>query len=153
MNAVHSEHEKNIPSDPWRSHQLEVGTANPDHPYSSFATGNRETLWVRPKEKNVDVRSSLLEFHKNHYSANIMSLAVLGSESLDELQLLVESLFTDVVNSDVAAPIWPENPYGENELQTIVEMVPIKDIRHLSVMFPIPDTTKQYKSSVSIFLK
>jgi secreted Zn-dependent insulinase-like peptidase len=43
VNAVHSEHEKNIPSDPWRSHQLEVGTANPNHPYSYFATGKSES--------------------------------------------------------------------------------------------------------------
>lgn len=77
-----------------------------------------------------------------------MTLAVLGSEPLDELQELVESLFTDVENHNVTAPVWPENPYGTQELKTNIEMVPVKDIRHLSVMFPIPDTTAQYKSSV-----
>jgi len=44
VNAVHSEHEKNIPSDPWRSHQVEVGTANSSHPYSYFATGKSVDL-------------------------------------------------------------------------------------------------------------
>jgi insulysin len=77
VNAVHSEHEKNIPSDPWRSHQIEVGTANPNHPYSYFATGNRETLWTRPREKNVDVRSALMDYHRAYYSANLMSLGKL----------------------------------------------------------------------------
>ncbi|ODN05282.1 Insulin-degrading enzyme [Orchesella cincta] len=152
VNAVHSEHEKNIPSDTWRSHQMEVGTASLSHPYSRFATGNRDTLWVKPREQKMDVRASLLDFHRQHYSSNIMSLAVLGSETLDELQALVESLFTDVVNTNVTAPAWPENPYGAAELQTKIELVPIKDIRHLSVMFPIPDTTKHYKSSAEGYL-
>jgi len=43
VNAVHSEHEKNIPNDSWRMHQLEVSLANPDHPYCHFATGE---LWI-----------------------------------------------------------------------------------------------------------
>lgn len=164
VNAVNSEHEKNIPSDPWRSHQLEVGTANPQHPYSYFATGeihilyklyytvqryckdtnyfnknvgNRETLWTRPREKNIDVRSALMDYHRAYYSANLMSLAVLGAESLDELQKLAEEMFLDVENQNVTAPFWPENPYGPNELQIQIEMVPIKDIRHLSGKFMI----------------
>jgi insulysin len=77
-------------------------------------------------------------------------LVVLGSETLDELQHLVEELFLDVDNRDVVAPFWDENPYGQNELKTRIEMVPVKDIRHLSVMFPVPDTTPHYKSSVII---
>jgi len=78
-----------------------------------------------------------------------MALAVLGAEPLDELQQLAESLFSDVVNINVPLPLWPESPYGDAELQTKIEIVPIKDLRHLSVMFPIPDITQHYKSSVS----
>jgi len=93
-----------------------------------------------------------MSYHRSYYSANLMSVAVLGSETLDELQAVVEEMFLDVENRDVEAPIWTENPYGPNELQTRIEMVPVKDIRHLSVMFPVPDTTVHYKSSVSLKL-
>lgn len=31
-----------------------------------------------PKEKNIDTREALLKFHKRYYSANIMTLCVLG---------------------------------------------------------------------------
>jgi insulysin len=96
----------------------------------------------------MDVRGALMDYHNAFYSANLMSLAVLGSETLDELQTIVEEMFVDVENRDVEAPYWSENPYGPNELQTRIEMVPVKDIRQLSVMFPIPDTTPQYKSWV-----
>lgn len=78
LNSVHSEHEKNLASDAWRLNQLDKSSANPSHPYSKFATGNKETLKCIPKEKNINVREKLLEFHNKYYSANIMSLCVLG---------------------------------------------------------------------------
>ncbi|CAL8128505.1 unnamed protein product [Orchesella dallaii] len=152
VNAVNSEHEKNISCDSWRSYQMECCTANPDHPYSWFSTGNKDTLWVKPRERKVDVRASLLDFHRQHYSSNLMSLAVLGSENLDELQQLVETLFSDVTNLSIATPEWPENPYGDAELQTRIEIVPIMDLRHISLLFPIPDVSQHYKSNPEGYL-
>ena len=78
-----------------------------------------------------------------------MSLAVLGKESLDELQAMVEKMFCDVKNFDVELPRWPESPYGTNELRKRISVVPIKDVRYLSILFPIPDFTKHYKAAVS----
>ena len=40
--------------------------------------GNKSTLCDIPKSQNIDVREELLKFHKQWYSANIMSLAVIG---------------------------------------------------------------------------
>lgn len=39
INAVNSEHEKNIPSDVWRLDQLDKHLCDPDHPYNTFGTG------------------------------------------------------------------------------------------------------------------
>ncbi len=44
MNAVNSEHEKNLQSDGWRQWQLLKHVSNPDHPFSQFSTGTIETL-------------------------------------------------------------------------------------------------------------
>lgn len=41
VNAVDSEHEKNLMNDAWRLFQLEKATGNPDHPFSKFGTGMR----------------------------------------------------------------------------------------------------------------
>ncbi|XP_013911111.1 PREDICTED: insulin-degrading enzyme-like [Thamnophis sirtalis] len=40
VNAVDSEHEKNLMNDSWRLFQLEKATGNPNHPFSKFGTGN-----------------------------------------------------------------------------------------------------------------
>lgn len=42
MNAVDSEHEKNLMNDAWRLFQLEKATGNPNHPFSKFGTGLSE---------------------------------------------------------------------------------------------------------------
>jgi insulysin len=41
-------------------------------------SGNIQTLDVIPKKNGINVRDALLEFHAKWYSANIMTLAVLG---------------------------------------------------------------------------
>ena len=75
---------------------------NPQHPLSKFTVGNLETL------ADLDgrpVRDELLAIYQKYYSANIMKLVVLGSESLDQLQAMVEPRFSLVANNDVQVDI------------------------------------------------
>jgi insulysin len=44
MNAVNSEHEKNIPSDVWRKDQLDKHMADSAHPYHTFGTGTQRII-------------------------------------------------------------------------------------------------------------
>jgi len=49
VNAVDSEHEKNLMNDAWRLFQLEKATGNPNHPFSKFGTGRN------PQELSLDL--------------------------------------------------------------------------------------------------
>ncbi|XP_049883205.1 insulin-degrading enzyme [Pectinophora gossypiella] len=152
LSAVNSEHEKNTQSDTWRLDQLNKSTANPAHPYHKFGTGNKETLETIPKQKNIDVRKELLKFHKEWYSSNIMTLVVLGKESLDELEAMVVPLFSQVEDKSVTAPTWPEHPFPAELRRKRAYCLPVKDLRSLSIDFPIPDYRKHYKSAPSHYL-
>ncbi|XP_047206876.1 insulin-degrading enzyme isoform X1 [Girardinichthys multiradiatus] len=152
VNAVDSEHEKNLMNDAWRLFQLEKATGNPDHPFSKFGTGNKLTLETRPSKEGIDIRQELLKFHSTYYSANLMGLCVLGRESLDELTSMVEKLFGEVENKNVPVPEFPEHPFQEEHLKQFYKVVPIKDIRNLYVTFPIPDLQKYYKSNPGHYL-
>ncbi|XP_008428221.1 insulin-degrading enzyme isoform X2 [Poecilia reticulata] len=152
VNAVDSEHEKNLMNDAWRLFQLEKATGNPNHPFSKFGTGNKLTLETRPSKEGVDIRQELLKFHSTYYSANLMGLCVLGRESLDELTAMVENLFGEVENKNVPVPEFPEHPFQEEHLKQFYKVVPIKDIRNLYVTFPIPDLQKYYKSNPGHYL-
>jgi len=145
MKAVNSEHEKNIPNDGWRIRQLEHFLSNPQHDYHKFGTGNTETLKDKPKKEGIDVRQELLKFHAGKrsspkqeqgltlsldwYSSNIMGMAILGKESLDELEEMVKKRFSNVDNKSVQTPAWENHPFRQEDKQIIVYAVPIKDTR------------------------
>uniref|UniRef100_A0A8P4GJV8 Insulin-degrading enzyme n=1 Tax=Dicentrarchus labrax TaxID=13489 RepID=A0A8P4GJV8_DICLA len=152
VNAVDSEHEKNLMNDAWRLFQLEKATGNPNHPFSKFGTGNKLTLETRPSKDGIDIRQELLQFHSTYYSSNLMGLCVLGRESLDDLTSMVVNLFGEVENKNVPIPEFPEHPFQEEHLKQFYKVVPIKDIRNLYVTFPIPDLQKYYKSNPGHYL-
>lgn len=151
INAVHSEHEKNLAADVWRIRQVNKSLASDTHPYRKFGSGNKETLSEIPKEKGIDVRTELIKFHNEWYSANIMCLSVFGKESLDELEEMVVSKFSLVGNKNIKATIWDEQPYLPEHFAQKVHIVPIKDVRNLTLSFPTGDLDQYYKSGVILF--
>ncbi|XP_036326734.1 insulin-degrading enzyme-like [Rhagoletis pomonella] len=152
INAVNSEHEKNLPSDIWRVKQVHKHLAKPDHPYCKFGSGNKVTLHDIPKSKNIDVREELLKFHKKWYSSNIMSLAVLGKESLNDLEDMVIEKFSTIENKNVEIPTFPPEPFAEDKYAQKTYIVPIKDLRSLTISFTTADLTEFYKSAPDSYL-
>ena len=65
VNAIESEHSKNLQSDFWRYEQLFKLRADPSHPYAKFGTGNRRTL----NDGDDATRDALLAFHGRYYQA------------------------------------------------------------------------------------
>lgn len=116
LRAVDSENKKNLQNDSWRLYQLSKSLSNPEHPYVKFSTGNLETLKEEPSKKGVDVRKEFINFHEQHYSANVMKLCVVGIEDLDTLQNWVESMFTGVKNKNLEPPQYPGDVLTDNEL-------------------------------------
>ena len=50
-----------------------------------FYLGNKDTLETRPTEMGLDIRKELLKFYEKYYSANLMSLVVLGKGKFSQL--------------------------------------------------------------------
>ncbi|TGD74117.1 peptidase M16 [Mangrovimicrobium sediminis] len=148
-NAVEAEYQMGLKSDPRRALDVLQDLINPEHPFSRFTVGSLETLADRP---GAPVRDDLLAFYDSHYSANRMRLVVLGSESLDELQSMVEPKFAPVRNQslqaeDISAPL-----FTPAELPLYVQIRPQAALRELQVMFPIPDYRDAYRSQPLAYL-
>lgn len=146
INAVHSEHEKNLASDVWRIRQVQKALANPDHPYSKFGTGNKDTLLDIPKKNGIDTRAELIKFHDKWYSSNIMTLAIFGKESLDELEELTLKYFSEIENKNVKLPEWSDKVYLEDQQRVRTYITPVKDTRTLTISFQIPDYDEHFRS-------
>ena len=80
-NAVDSENSKNLQDDEWRTDQLLHSLSSNLSKHHSFSTGNKETL-----TGGEQLREALTAWYKSHYSSHIMSLALTGNQSLDDLE-------------------------------------------------------------------
>jgi insulysin len=115
MKAVDSENNNNLQSDTHREYQLTRSTGTPGHPWSMFGTGNYETLHDLPQQSGVSITEHLLAFHRLHYSALNMRLAVVGRNDLQQLQQWVEVNFSNIPSRAVAEHVPPPVPFAGND--------------------------------------
>uniref|UniRef100_A0A914XIB4 Insulin-degrading enzyme n=1 Tax=Plectus sambesii TaxID=2011161 RepID=A0A914XIB4_9BILA len=145
--AVDSENSNNLQNDAWRLIQLERTMSDPKHDYSKFGTGNKTTLLEDAKAKGMEPRTELLKFHKQFYCSNIMGLCIIGNQSLDEMESeMVAKMFVDIENKKSTRKKWETHPYGKDQLGHRLEVVPVKDLRNLSISFPLPDLDPYYRA-------
>ncbi|KAK5134751.1 hypothetical protein LTR08_006126 [Meristemomyces frigidus] len=153
LKAVDSENKKNLQTDVWRINQLNKSLSSKKHPFHKFSTGNFKVLHDDPIQRGVQIRDAFMEFYQQHYSANRMKLAVLGKESLDELQEWVEELFSDVKDKTLPKLRWDDVPiYDVEEVGTQIFTTPVMDQRNLDVYFPYPDEEELYESQPSRYI-
>lgn len=152
LNAIDSEHQKNILNDSRRMYYINKVTSKPGHVYQKFGTGNLETLKTIPAEKNIDIRQLLLDFHTKYYSANIITVCILGKDTIEEIEKFTVPLFDQVKNKDVIVPECKEFPYGEEEKQVILKVPTIKEMKKVELKFTIPDYGDHYMSNPCHYL-
>lgn len=145
IRAVDSENKKNLQNDMWRMYQLDKLTSNPEHPYNGFSTGNLETLNDEPVSRGLNVRDILLQFYKEQYSANIMSLVILGKESLDDLTEWAITKFSDVPDNSLPRPSYGgELIYGPDQMCKLTKAKPIMVSNKLELSFMIPSDMEEH---------
>ncbi|MCS5562707.1 MAG: insulinase family protein, partial [Oleiphilaceae bacterium] len=148
-NAVHSEFSSKQKEDRRRFYSVKKAASNPDHAFSQFAVGNLSTLANTEKQP---LRPDLIEFWKSHYSANLMTLAVYGPQSLDDLEQMVRSRFSAIENRNLTAKTFPQPLYQPEQLPAKITADAIKDVRSLSLSFPIPSQDDMYRTKPASYV-
>ncbi|MEM8560891.1 MAG: insulinase family protein [Pseudomonadota bacterium] len=148
-NAVEAEFQMGLKSDGRRNLDVLQTVMNPAHPFSQFTVGSLETLEDRP---GSTIREELINFYNSHYSANIMRLVVLGTESLDELESMVVPLFSAVPNNDFEQGEVPVPLFLPDSLPKLVTVQPQATLRQLDLSFPIPDFRADYDAKPVSYL-
>lgn len=146
LEIIQSEHEKNKWNDVWRTNQVERATANPGHVFSHFSTGTRQTLTV---EKGADrsLRYELFQFYMANYSANIMCLCLVHNDSLDAMEELAKAYLQGLLNKNVPERIWPSKPFKPRQMRTKIYIVPVKEVCHVNLTFPMEDISAFYSAA------
>jgi insulysin len=74
-----------------------------------------------------------------------MSLVLYGSESVETLTSWVHELFTEAKNLGIESPIFEGHPTGEDQIHTLCRVKPVRDLRYVEIVFPLPETMSHFK--------
>jgi insulysin len=138
MNAVDSEYRLGLKDDSRREYDVLREIVRPEHPLGTLAVGNLETLGAE------GIRDELLAFYDRFYSANLMTLVVLGREPLDELQAAVSARFAAVVDRDRQAMTVVPSMFAAGTLPLELHIRPLQEARELTLLFPIPSARSHF---------
>lgn len=180
VQAVDSEHAKNLMQDQWRMYQIsksKLVESGSDHPFGSFGSGNAESLPTvvvnddtggdgdTNGDNETHIREQLLEFFQTYYrkSLDLYKLVVLGKESLEDLEAMVERYFVELVdlfdnddnvydntNNNLLKDLYPA-PDSWNVPQRL-HVVPISKVHGLELQFPMREIKSLYKSKPTRYL-
>jgi len=143
-NIVHSEYMARIRDESRRENDVLNQLLNPDNPTTGFAVGSRDTL--ADPEGEATLRERVIDFYHRYYDANVMNLAVVAPQPLDELEALVVERFADIPDHDLSAPTIDAPLIDPDTLPRYVERQSLQDRRQLRFYFPIPDPTDEYRT-------
>ncbi|MDX1432834.1 MAG: insulinase family protein, partial [Gammaproteobacteria bacterium] len=147
--VVHSEYASKVRSDGRRHYYAQKQAMNPRHPYARFAVGDNETLADREGD---GIRDELIAFYRDHYSANLMTLAVLGSEPLDVLERWVRERFSAVPNARKEPLATSEPLFEPDRLPARLTLTPVKEKSSVTLTFPIPPVDQHVRSKPTFYI-
>lgn len=168
VQAVDSEHAKNVNVDVWRTMQLSKSKIAPlpNHPYGGFGSGNQESLPIET------IREKLLAFFETYYrqSLGLYKLVVLGKEPMDDLQAMVEGYFGELVDAfgeaknstspttpSLSPPFvlqtwYPPVPASSWQVPQRLHVVPVSQVHAVELQFPMREVLTAYKSKPTRYL-
>jgi len=101
VQAINSEHEKNVQSSGRRIFQLLEEQADPASSVGRFATGNMETLYDAPSRNGTSPVDALKIYFKERYCPEQMRLVTFGPDTLKEqLDMVKEAGFDNLPKGD-----------------------------------------------------
>jgi insulysin len=145
LNAVNSEHQKNINNDAWKHFQLSLDLANKNSPINTFMTGSLNTL------KKPNIREKVIEFYNKYYKSENISICIASSKSHDELFNIINKTFGKIEHKKKTKLIIDTPFYSENKGKTI-HMKTSTNKYELSYYYDIPEQSSYlYSKEFRIF--
>lgn len=156
INAVDSEFQGGMTHPWWRYVGIMDMSANPEHPFH-VACGNVKVLKDEPKERGIDLYEEMTKLYQSCYSANGMTLCVIGRESLSELETVVKSLFGGVANKGVTMAIGDSHgggkpPFVPEDWNRLLLQNPVQDIKELTFSWVLPWQSPLWKSKPTAYI-
>ena len=149
INAVNSEHMKNINNDMWSIFRLQTLLSKKNSDISKFSTGNLETL------NKKGIRNAMINFYNDYYCSDRIAISVVTSLDANKVQNELIKIFSQIKYKK-SKKITINKPYF-NKQPKYVHYVPNQKMNQLIYLFEIPDVSnfrrnKEMELISSIFI-
>lgn len=158
INAVDSEHKKNMPDTSRRLWHLLRSKANPKSPLSKFSTGNLKTLKTVPEKDGKSLEGALKAFHEKHYCPSRMHLVIMSNQTAEK-QLEIAHKSFDALGKQVKKscgprPIYEDIPSYSKDLGNIRRSITVgtPGTPQLELMFPVASLRTHYKEQAEVYV-
>ena len=140
INAIDSEFSKNKNNDIRRFNHLFKSELTEGCSFNKFSTGNKEVL------NQTDLRDRLLKMYYKYYSSEIMNLVLYSKLSMEDLNKLLDNLFTSVPKREnFEMPKYDKvKPYNENTVGFFYKIIPIKNVDKIRFIWYLPFCENYY---------
>ncbi len=120
INAIQSEHMKNINNDYWVKRQIIYSLS--DSNVNRFTTGSLESFGINDIKDNIKIkklRSAMIEFYKKYYCPDNLCICIQSNKDLDMMEKTIYETFSEVKKHDLCKP----NLYDFPKYKTFNEYV------------------------------
>lgn len=143
---VDSEFQMYINQDNWRLVDVNKATANPKHPFHRFNVGSLETL----NQDKETLHQKVIEFYNQFYSADRMTLVMVGPDDIEKQINWVKKYFSDITKKEtppsVKKPLFDKDQLGKD-----IVVQAKGNARKLQIMFAMP-SFMDYKAEQPLYL-
>lgn len=122
VQAVDSENTRNIADDGRRRLQVLKSIANPEHHFSKFSTGNKETLAGLDDLHGLKrMRKAVMAFHRKHYKPENMVCVIVGPQSLDQLEEWIVPRFASITEKKDTNQLVNSDSMEDLEIEKLID--------------------------------
>jgi insulysin len=132
INAVDSEHKKNINSDIWKRMHFRMTLADDNSPVNTFMTGSLNTL------NKKDIREKMMDFYKKYYKADNISICIASSKNIDEIYNMLSTTFGNI-EKDSSSIFKIEKPFYTKNIGKSFYLKTTSNIYNLCFLWELPN--------------
>lgn len=147
LTAIEQEWQRLRQQDMFVVNRTLANTVNPEHPIKQLGVGNKATLQNKTGHGQLSLYKAMQDFYQKYYSSNIMTLTLVGDQSIDELKKLAKKHFAQLPNREVADPRITLPVFTQDTLNKEIKLKTKVAADLLMLQFPLQNnfTTWQYK--------
>lgn len=120
-----------------------------DHPANRFLIGNLESL---ADKEGSTLHEATVNFYQRYYGADIMKVAMVSDQGLDEMETLAGRFFGDIPVKNIEKPAVTTPLNFEQAAGKLVRYVPLEDQRMLQLDFFIDANNDQFRVKPNRYL-